>query len=244
MRRALTILMSTYLMLATATAADRVALVIGNGGYANAMKLPNAPHDAEDLSAALSAAGFEVITGIDLDHAAMQAKATKFAQSAQTATVVLFYYAGHSLAIGEQDVLIPVDAKLETAHDIEASGIGTGELIEAAMAKGQIAVILLDVARTNPYGKELRQWREQGSNAFQRQDVLVLHSTAPGELAADGEGRNSPFTVSLLKHLTEKGVDLDKAMNIVRKEVAESTGNRQLPWMSSSLSHEVYLGGK
>jgi hypothetical protein len=43
---------------ATAQAEKRVALVIGNGAYANATQLPNPPHDAEDVAAALKRDGF------------------------------------------------------------------------------------------------------------------------------------------------------------------------------------------
>ena len=49
-----------------------MALVIGNGAYANAAQLPNPRNDAEDVAAALKRSGFETIVGIDLDQAKMQ----------------------------------------------------------------------------------------------------------------------------------------------------------------------------
>jgi hypothetical protein len=52
-------------------AEKRVALVIGNGAYRNAPTLTNPRNDAEDVSAALKRAGFETITGIDLDKNGM-----------------------------------------------------------------------------------------------------------------------------------------------------------------------------
>ncbi len=50
-----------------AVAADRVALVIGNGAYRSANALPNPPNDAADIAAALRRIGFDVVEGRDLD---------------------------------------------------------------------------------------------------------------------------------------------------------------------------------
>jgi hypothetical protein len=59
-------------MHANAWADKRVALVIGNGAYANAPKLSKPLHDAEDVAAALKHMNFEVIRGIDLGHSGKQ----------------------------------------------------------------------------------------------------------------------------------------------------------------------------
>src|SRR5689334_2494416 len=50
----------------------RVALVVGNGAYANAPPLPNPPRDASAMAEALRGLGFEVIEAHDVDYRAMQ----------------------------------------------------------------------------------------------------------------------------------------------------------------------------
>jgi hypothetical protein len=50
-----------------AHAEKRVALVIGNAAYKNAVTLQNPRNDAQDVSAALQRLGFETIVGLDLD---------------------------------------------------------------------------------------------------------------------------------------------------------------------------------
>src|SRR5258708_10584345 len=45
----------------------RVALVIGNGAYQNAPRLPNPRNDATDVAAALKRSGFDTILSTDLD---------------------------------------------------------------------------------------------------------------------------------------------------------------------------------
>ena len=47
-------------------AAKRVALVVGNGGYANAPTLPNPPNDAKAIAAELEKLGFEVHLALDV----------------------------------------------------------------------------------------------------------------------------------------------------------------------------------
>ena len=64
---------------------NRVALVIGNGAYAYAPHLPNPPHDAEDVAAALKRVGFETIMGLDLNQAGMQDAAIRFSRAARNA---------------------------------------------------------------------------------------------------------------------------------------------------------------
>src|SRR5205807_1114866 len=74
-----------------ARADKRVALVIGNGAYRNLPQLTNPTHDAADVAAALKQSGFDVLLEINLDQAAMQDAAIRFARDARGADVALFY---------------------------------------------------------------------------------------------------------------------------------------------------------
>ena len=76
---------------ADAVAEKRVALVIGNGAYLNAPRLPNPSHDAEDVAAALKRSDFEVILGTDLSQAGMGDAAIRFARASRSADVAVFY---------------------------------------------------------------------------------------------------------------------------------------------------------
>jgi NAD(P)H-hydrate repair Nnr-like enzyme with NAD(P)H-hydrate epimerase domain len=49
---------------AAVAAADRVALVVGNGGYSFATRLANPANDAADVAKALREIGFDVVEGI------------------------------------------------------------------------------------------------------------------------------------------------------------------------------------
>ena len=65
---------------------------------------------------------------------------------------------------------------------------------------------------------------------------LLAYSTAPGEVARDGEGPNSPYTEALAKVLLEPGVPAEKMFKRVRDLVMAATNDEQVPWEESSLT--------
>jgi uncharacterized caspase-like protein len=56
--------------------------------------------------------------------------------------------------------------------------------------------------------------------------TLIAFATQPNRVAADGSGRNSPFTQSLLKNLPTPGLELRTLMTRVRAEVVKATWRR------------------
>jgi uncharacterized caspase-like protein len=75
-------------------------------------------------------------------------------------------------------------------------------------------------------------------------DPLVVFATQPNRVAADGSGRNSPFTQALLKRLPTPGVELRTLMTRVRADVVAATGGMQRPELSDSLVGEfVFKAG-
>jgi hypothetical protein len=69
-------------------------------------------------------------------------------------------------------------------------------------------------------------------------NMLIAYSAKAGSTAADGDGKNSPFTIALSKHLTTPGLDVRRAFGFVRDDVLKSTGNRQEPFVYCSLGGE------
>lgn len=88
-----------WLAPSVASAAGRVALVVGNGAYAEIGTLPNAGNDAADVSAALERLGFDVTTVRDADLAGMNEALRLFARDTAGADVALVFYAGHGLEV-------------------------------------------------------------------------------------------------------------------------------------------------
>lgn len=87
-------------------AEERLALVVGNSAYERVEALDNPINDALDMSVALEGLGFDVILGSDLDMDRMHAALEEFEAAADSADVVLFYYAGHGFQVSGQNYLV------------------------------------------------------------------------------------------------------------------------------------------
>jgi hypothetical protein len=73
------------------------------------------------------------------------------------------------------------------------------------------------------------------------QGTVIAYSTAADEVAADGQGRNSPFTTALLKRLKEPGLEIEQLFRRVAADVNTATGGRQRPETYVSLLSDYYL---
>ena len=73
---------------------------------------------------------------------------------------------------------------------------------------------------------------------------LVVYSTAPQDVAGDGDGDLSPFTRAFVETVATKGLDARLMIGRVRSKVFEATGGRQTPYSDDGLLQEVYLGGQ
>jgi uncharacterized caspase-like protein len=71
--------------------------------------------------------------------------------------------------------------------------------------------------------------------------TFIAYSTQPGNVAADGQGRNSPFTAALSKRVREPGRNLTSVMIDVRKDVLAVTGGKQVPWDHSALTGDFFF---
>jgi Caspase domain len=251
--RILFILLTCVLFCQNAMAAGKVALVIGNGNYQNANKLPNPTNDATDMMAALQNLGFTVIGGTDLDYAGMGGKIGEFEDASREADVTLFFYAGHGMQVDGKNYLVPVNAKLDRASSLQFETIDAETVLHSMTGPGKTAIALLDACRDNPLsrsfsrslGKSRSTAVQQGLAApvFTGGGMLIGFATSPGDVAADGEGRNSPFTKALLKNIATPGLEIQQLMTRVKAEVYETTKESQEPWHNSSLRTELYLGG-
>ena len=70
----------------------------------------------------------------------------------------------------------------------------------------------------------------------------MAYAAAAGTTAADGDGRNSPYTTALLAHL-EQPLELSALFRRVRAQVLEATDGEQRPHEYASLLGEHYLSG-
>ncbi|OQW55303.1 MAG: hypothetical protein A4S14_00565 [Proteobacteria bacterium SG_bin9] len=239
------------LSVAPALAEKRVALVVGNGAYVQAPRLPNPKNDAEDVSAALKRVGFEVIVGLDLDKPAMDSAAIRFARAARDADVAIFYYSGHAMQYAGVNYLMPVDAKLTDEADLRLM-VRTDSIVADLQQAKNLRILVLDSCRDNPIAEELKRsigrTRAAGlSRGLAKIDtpegMIVAYATQAGRTAEDGLGRNSPYTTAFLKYIEQQD-EIGTVFRRISADVFETTKRTQLPELSLSLIGEYYLKGR
>jgi uncharacterized caspase-like protein len=227
----------------------RVALVIGNGKYQFAAPLVNPPNDAADIAQALRKLSFDVVEGRDLDRPGMDNAIRQFGRKLDGADIALFFYAGHGLQINGKNYLVPVDAKLERPGDLALDAVDIGNVLAQMEAEKRVNLVFLDACRDNPLARSLARSLGTRSSAVGQGlasiqsaiGTMIAYATQPDNVALDGEGRNSPFTAALLKHIVTPGLEIGTLMKRVRADVIAATREKQVPWDHSSLIGDVIL---
>jgi Caspase domain/Putative peptidoglycan binding domain len=229
----------------------RVALVIGNGAYQNAIHLDNAAFDARAVADAFRKLGFQVVDGYDLDIGQMRAKVSEFSSALSDSKSAVIYYAGHGISVDEENYLVPTDIVLKSPTDLDLNAISVSLLLKQMKRDERVNIVILDACRDNPFAAELAKHKtralvaERGLTRIDgdlARGTLIAFASDPKSTALDGPtGQHSPFTQAFLAHLFDSGVTIDTVMSRVRNDVWEKTGHNQLPWVNTSLIGEYEL---
>lgn len=229
------------------TSGRRVALVIGNSAYESLPKLTNPSNDASDIANKLAGLGFEVILGVDVGRDAFQSALLRFAKSIEGADTSLLFYAGHGVQIDDVNYLIPVDARISQGANIAEQAVAVDRIVSLMNEYTKTSLIFLDACRNNPLTNNIPSGSSAGGVGVGLARVraaggsYIAFATAPGSVAFDGKGRNSPFSTAILKHIDTPNIDVRLMMADVRQDVFETTGQRQLPWEDNSLIGRFYF---
>ena len=226
-------------------AQERVALVIGNGAYKQVPALPNPPNDAAAVAGSFERLGFNVrrVTNGSFDD--IRKALLEFGPKARAAEMAVVFYAGHGMEIGGENWLIPIDAAMKADTDAEHEAISLRGIMSTVSAASKLGLVILDACRDNPFAAKMTRTLRTRSvtRGFARIEptgsVLVAYAAKDGTTAADGDGRNSPFTSALLHHLETPGLEINFLFRNVRDDVIIATNREQEPFVYGSLSREA-----
>lgn len=245
--------------LAPVVRGTRMALIIGNGAYAHVKALPNPPNDARAVAKSLRDIGFTVSEGVDLDRAAMQKMTRDFLRDAARAQVAVVYYAGHGVQVDGRNYLIPVDVELKPGTGMTEAMIDMDTIMAGLDDQVRTNILIFDACCNNPMAQQVASAGSSrgiegasglaaptslGAGVTLGAGTLIAFATAPGQVALDGEGANSPFSAALSRHIGTPGLEVQQMLTRVRAEVVSTTKTKQVPWSNSSLLGEVYLAEK
>jgi uncharacterized caspase-like protein len=222
--------------------AKRRALVIGNGRYPED-PLRNPLNDARAIAEELARAGFQTTIVTDASRADMIARIRDYGNAlAREKAVGLFYFAGHGIQLSWRNYLLPVDAVLQTMDDVPKAAVDLGILLDGLKRAGNPAnVVILDACRNNPFRRNFIVPQAGLSQVDAPPGSLLAYATAPGNVAADGEGDNGLYTGHLLREMRVPDAKIEDVFKRVRLAVRRGSNGSQIPWESTSLEEDFYF---
>jgi peptidoglycan hydrolase-like protein with peptidoglycan-binding domain len=239
---------------AAAPLGKRVALVIGNSDYQNAVRLPNPERDAKAVAEKLRKLGFVVVEGYDLNHDGFEDAIKDFSIAVRGADIGMFFYAGHGMQVNGRNYLVPIDAAFQDISALDFEAISMDLVTKQMQQDVAVRLVVLDACRDNPLSKTLSRSLAGTTRSAAIAEGLaevklgdagegtaIIFATSPDEVALDGEGEHSPFTTALLHNIDLPDTDLPVVMSRITGEVYNSTNQQQRPWINASLTGEVIL---
>src|SRR5205085_3232676 len=178
----------------------------------------------------------------------MRKAVVEFGRSAEGSDMAIVFYAGHGMEVGGENWLIPVSAELRSDADIESEAVSLRSISAQVSKARQLGLVILDACRNNPFAAKMK--RSISARAVARglaptepsENVLIAYAARDGTTASDGDGKNSPFTTALLRHIETPGLEISFLFRRVRDDVMLATKREQQPFVYGSLSkEEIYL---
>jgi hypothetical protein len=211
------------------------AMVIGNGAYQGSARLDNPINDARAMSAKLRQMGFKVTTVENATRSKLVRALVGFNRSASATDVSMFFYAGHAAQISGINYMLPTDINMNDLSEVPLHGISLNSVIDQYLP-GKTKLVFLDACRDNPLLQVASRSMTRGLAPISvSEGVMIAYATKDGSVAADGNGKNSPFTKALLQHIDGPD-DISVVLRKVRAAVMQDTDGKQQPWDYNSLT--------
>ncbi len=246
--KVLLVLVTIFFISSSATmAAGRFALVIGNSAYTGSPPLKNPKNDAELIAKTLTEVGFEVIKVVDADQRQMRRAMLDFSRVLRNNenSIGLFYYAGHGVQVRGVNYMVPVTADIKDEEEVRFEGVDVNDFLGTMRSsKSRLNIIILDACRNNPYAGSNRSGTRGLAPVQAASGTLIAYSTAPGDVAFDGNGINSPYTLALARFIRKPGLAVETVFKRVLASVEDATQNKQTPWLTGAFRGEFFFKNK
>ena len=223
----------------------RLALVIGNSEYIKG-PLKNPVNDASLIAKTLEDLDFEVMLYKNLETRSSMLKAiSEFGLKRPLYDVGFVYYAGHGIQVNSENFLIPTNELINNKLEVEDYAVSLQKILrylESSGTSSNINFLVLDACRDNPY--EMSWSRSSKGNGLAKvpppTGSLIAFSTDSNQTAADGDGENSLYSLSLSKNLRKENISIEQVFKNVLTEVIDESKNTQSPVYESKLTGSTY----
>ena len=237
--------------------AKRFALVIGNDDYENIEKLQKAENDAAGIAKALQKLDFNVSLYKNLSRKKFNINFQKFLMQLNKGDDVLFFFAGHGVALRNNEYLLPIDVPSAGPGQeilLKGESIPVHTILDALENRGvRLSMLILDACRNNPFKREgtrsLGTSRGLGTINAPPTGTVIVYSAARGETALDrlsdyDANPNSVFTRTLIPLLQQPGLELSRMEKLLKRKVkalASSVSHQQVPAVYNELVNDFYF---
>ena len=189
---------------------------------------------------------FDVEAVNDLDRPSMQGQIEAFGRRIDQAgkeTIGLLFYVGHGFQLDGSNYLLPVDAEIADAADVEEATINLDlALAEIAFATNDHKLVILDVPAELAIGRDIGA--APGLAAIDAPvGTLVAFGALPG-VSDHSPPHQGLYPLALANAMAKPGLMVEQVFQEVRLNVVEATDGVQIPWESSSLISPIYLAGR
>jgi formylglycine-generating enzyme required for sulfatase activity len=239
---------------AFAQAEKRVALLIGNQGYAAKVGPLKNPHNDVDLiKTSLERIGFKVTVLKDANYKAMDSALKRYVDEVRLAgpgALSFFYYSGHGVANSETQInyLIPIDVTDTDDNKVWYESFQQNAVIDLLSKQAPRAThyVVFDACRNelNITGASTKALgADKGFVPLnETSGLLIAYATAPKKTASDVGIGGGPYAKILAEELVKPGVESVMMFRNVQIRVKQTIG--QDPWLSFPSLPPVYLAGK
>ncbi len=226
--------------------------------------LPNALNDAQDVQASLRGLGYDVTYVRNPERDVLLQSILGFGAKIRAAgpdAKVVIFYAGHGIQVDGVNFLIPAKARMPSTDfsampSIDAQTLMSqyatplNELLQRLQARSDngINLLILDACRDNPWDQRMTGVVSRGGGGASRgladvpvgmRRTIIAFSTKPGDTAADGDGRNSPYTTALVRWMGQGNtLPITSMLGRVAGEVEQMTARQR----QRQITHVSYLG--
>ena len=149
---------------------------------------------------------------------------------------------GNGIQVDGVNYLVPVNAAIAAEADVDLEAVSAEAVLrQMEQAGARVNIVILDACRNNPLPRSMRGADRGLARMDAPTGTFIGYSTSPGDVAADGSGKNSPYTAALVSEMSKPGIAIEEAFRNVRVKVMATTEKQQVPWDSSSLTGAFYF---
>jgi formylglycine-generating enzyme required for sulfatase activity len=219
-----------------------VALVIGNGAYAQA-PIANAVEGARAVADVLTQSGFKVLYLQNVWRDDVKQALVTFGQSLERGADAIIFFSGHAVQFQGRNYLVALDTNISGPDDIRREATDVSLLLEPLIAaRTTNSVVILDASRANPWQPLLPGGLRGLAAPETVKGVSFVYATAPGKVVSSAPQASGVFAKQLAQAMSTPGLGFDDVISRTRSAVTRINGRDQVVWQSDGAQPELAAG--